>query len=60
MHLSAHVLDRLDAHRVVATFRSEDQPEESTTQRRETAVAKAEALAAEWNEADDCVVAASA
>jgi hypothetical protein len=56
--LSAHVIDRLDAHKVVATFRSDDRLDErdalgrlvrSPSRGQDGARAAAEALAAEWN-----------
>jgi hypothetical protein len=56
--LAAHVLDRLNAHRVVATFRSEDKvrpehrqnrPRRARRRGRDGAIAAATARAAEWN-----------
>lgn len=56
--LSAHVVDTLNAHRVMATFRSEERLNEhdargrvvrSPSRGQEGARAAAEALAAEWN-----------
>jgi hypothetical protein len=58
--LSAHVLDRGNAHRVVATFRSEERLNEhnalgqivrAPSRGQDGARAAAEALAAEWNAA---------
>jgi hypothetical protein len=59
--LSAHVIDRLDAHKVVATFRSEERIggtdkigrfNRAVTRGQEGALLAAEALAEWWN-ADD-------
>jgi len=50
--LSAHVLDTMHCHRVVATFRSEQRIAKSHTLGKEGALAAATALAAEWNGAE--------
>lgn len=52
LHLTAHVIDRYDAHRVIDAFRSDYLHRGSREANRAAAIANAEAVAAEWNEWD--------